>query len=173
MNWLLLWVHLLALAAWLGETLFFSAVVAPALFGGLDAERAGAAVALIFPGYYAVGYVSGALLVATALALWRRSRPAGGLWLLTGLLAALALGACLFAGLGVLPEADALRQQLHDPAAPASVKERFDAMHRLAVQLNAAVLLVNLVIAGLLAARLGRGLGPGRRLSRYGSDLLL
>jgi len=172
MNWLLLWIHLIALAAWLGETLFFSAVVAPALFGGLDVEQAGAAVALIFPGYYALGYASGAVLVGTALALWRRSRAAGGLWLLSGVLAALALGACLFAGLAVLPEADALRQHLHDPAAPASVRERFDALHRLAVQLNAAVLLGNLAIAGVLAARLSRGLGPGRRLSRYGSDLL-
>jgi len=172
MNWLLLWIHLIALAAWLGETLFFSAVVAPALFGGLDVEQAGAAVALIFPGYYVLGYASGALLVGTALALWRRSRPAGGLWLLSGVLAALALGACLFAGLAVLPEADALRQHLHDPAAPASVRERFDALHRLAVQLNAVVLLANLAIAGVLAARLSRGLGPGRRLSRYGSDLL-
>jgi hypothetical protein len=172
MNWLLLWVHLLALAAWLGETLFFSAVVAPALFGGLDVEQAGAVVGLIFPGYYAVGYASGALLVVTALTLWRRSRPAGGLWLLAGVVAAVALAACLFAGLGVLPEADALRHQLHDPAAPASVRERFDALHRLAVQLNGVVLLANLVIAGLLAARLSRGVGPGRRLSRYGSDLL-
>src|SRR5262249_38473366 len=92
MNWLLLWIHLFALPAWLGETLFFSAVVAPALFGGLDVEQAGAAVALIFPGYYVLGYASGALLVGTALALWRRSRPAGGLWLLSGVLAALALG---------------------------------------------------------------------------------
>ena len=173
MNWLLLWLHLLALAAWLGETLFFSAVVAPALFGGLDVEQAGAAVGLIFPGYYAVGYASGALLVATALALWRRTRPTGGVWLLAGIVAGLALCACLYAGLGILPEADALRQHLHDPAAPASVRERFDALHRLAVQLNAAVLLANLVIAGLLAARLSRGLGPGRRLSRYSSDPLL
>ena len=103
MTWLLLWVQVLALATWLGETIFFGAVVAPALFGGLSAEQAGAAVALIFPAYYVVGYVCGALMVATALALRQRSRPAGGIWLAAALIAGLSLAVCLYAGLEVLP----------------------------------------------------------------------
>lgn len=173
MNWLLLWVHLLALGTWLGETVFFAAVVAPALFGGLGSEQAGTAVALILPGYYAVGYVCGALLVLTALALWQRSRPAGGLWLAAAVVAGLILAACLVAGLDVLPQADALRPRLHDPAAAASVRDQFDGLHRLAVQLNGGVLGGNLVLAGLLAARLRGGVGPGRRLSRYSTDPLL
>jgi len=173
MSWLLLWVHLLALAAWLGETIFFGAIVAPALFGGLGREQAGAVVALLFPGYYALGYVSGTLLVVTALALWRRARPAGGLWLVAALVAGLSLAACLFAGLVVLPEADALRAQLHDPAAPAAVQALFDDLHRRAVQLNGAVLVGNLVLAALLAARLSGGVRPGRRLSSYSTDPLL
>jgi hypothetical protein len=173
MTWLLLWVHLVALATWLGETVFFAAVVAPALFGGLDSEHAGNVTALIFPGYYTVGYVCGVLLVLTALGLWQRSRPTGGLWLAAAVVAGITLAACLVAGLGVLPEADALRLRLHDPAAAASVKAQFDSLHRLAVQLNVAVLVGNLVLAGLLAARLSGGVGPGRRLSRYSSDPLL
>ncbi len=172
MNWLLLWVHLVALATWLGETVFFAVVVAPALFGGLGSEQAGTSVALILPGYYVVGYVCGVLLVLTALALWQRSRAVGGLWLAAALVAGVILVACLFAGLYVLPEADALRPRLHDPAAAASVKEQFDALHRLSVQLNGVVLVGNLVLAAFLATRLRGSLGPGRRLSRYGSDLL-
>jgi len=173
MNWLLLWVHLLALATWLGETVFFGVVVAPALFRGLSAQEAGNITALIFPGYYTTGYACGALLVATAVALWRRSRPAGGIWLLAALVAVVILAACLFAGLDVLPEADALRAQLHDPGASPTAREQFDALHRLAVRLNGVVLVGNLVLAGLLAARLARTFQPGRRLSRYGSDPLL
>jgi uncharacterized membrane protein len=173
MNWLVLWVHLVALATWLGETIFFGAVVAPALFGGLEREQAGNVTALIFPGYYLLGYVCGAVLVATALALWQRSRPSGGLWLAAAIVAGLMLGACLFAGLDVLPQADALRPRLHDASAAASVKDQFDALHRLAVQLNFAVLIGNLVLAGLLAARLSAGVAPRRRLSRYSSDPLL
>ena len=172
MNWLLLWVHLLALAVWLGETVFFAAVVAPGLFGGLAPEQAGTVTALIFPGYYTVGYVCGLVLVATALALWQRSRPAGGLWLVAAIVAGLMLAACLFAGLDVLPQADALRPLLHDPSAPPAVREQFDALHHLAVQLNGAVLLGGLGLAGLLAARLSAAIVPRRR-SRYGSDSLL
>jgi uncharacterized membrane protein len=172
MNWLLLWAHVLALAVWLGETVFFGVVVAPALFGGLDREQAGAVTALIFPGYYAVGYVCGVVLALTGFALWQRSRPSGGLWLAAAAVATVMLAACLFSGLAILPDAESLRAQLHDAAAPASVREQFDALHRLAVQLNGAVLLGGLVLAGLLAARLNGGLAR-RRLSRYSSDPLL
>jgi len=173
MSWLLVWVHLVALATWLGETVFFAAVVAPALFGGLGAEQAGAAVALIFPGYYSVGYACGALLIATALTLWQRSGPGGGVWLVAALVAVVMLAAALFAGLDILPQADALRLKLHDPASGPDVREQFDQLHRVAVQLNVAVLVGNLVLAGLLAVRLSRSLAPRRRLSRYGSDPLL
>jgi hypothetical protein len=172
MTWLLLWVHLLALAVWLGETVFFGAVVAPALFGHLGAVWA-FVTALIFPGYYMVGYVCGTLLVLTTLALWRRARPGGGLWLVAAGVAAMILVACLFGGLGVLPEADALRPHLHDAGAPASIRERFDTLHALAVQLNMAVLIGNLILAGLLATRLVGSAGRRRRLSSYSSDPLL
>ena len=173
MTWLLLWLHVLALAAWLGETIFFGAVVAPALFSGLSSEQAGAAVALIFPAYYVVGYVCGVLLVVTALALRQRSRPGGGIWLAAAIVAGISLAVCLYAGLVVLPDADALRLRLHDPTAPAAVHEQFDAAHRLAVQLNGVVLAGTLTLAGLLAARLSAGIRSGRRLSRYGSGSLL
>ena len=174
MNWLLLWVHLIGLGVWLGETVFFGAVVAPALFGGLSREEAGAVTALIFPGYYVVGYMCGALLVASALALWQRSRPAGGAWLLAAIVAGIILAACLYAGLVILPEAETLRPLLHDSATEGAVRERFDALHRLAVQLSFAVVIGNLVLAGLVAARLSSGIVPRRRpLSRYSSDRLL
>src|SRR5262245_63324956 len=136
MSWLLVWVHVVALAVWLGETVFFGVVVAPVLFSSLSSEQAGEITALIFPGYYAVGYVCGVLLVLTALTLWRRAGHGGALWLADAAVAALMLVACLFAGLDVLPEADALRPRLHDAAAAASVREQFDALHRLAVRLN-------------------------------------
>ena len=67
MNWLLVYLHLLALAVWSGETVFFGAVVAPALFGGLDRVEAGNVAALIFPGYYGLAYACGALLLATRI----------------------------------------------------------------------------------------------------------
>lgn len=172
MNWLLVFLHLFALAAWLGETIFFGAVVAPALFGGLDRVTAGNVTALIFPGYYGVGYVCGAVLVFTGIGLWQRTRPAGATWALAAVIAGLMLGDCLFAGLYVLPEADALRPLLHDAAAAASAQPQFDALHSLSTRLNLAVLAGNLILAGLLAAHVSAGLAPPRRLSRYGERIL-
>src|SRR5262249_5124404 len=167
MSWLLLWVHLVALAVWLGETVFFGVVVAPALFGGLDPQQAGATVALIFPGYYLTGYICGALLIATALAVWQRSGLGGGLWVVAALVAAVMLAAGLIAGLYILPQADALRTQLHDPNLAPGLRERFDQLHRTAVQLNLVVLGGNLALAGLFAGRLRRGTNSPPALSRY------
>ena len=172
MNWLLVYLHLLALGAWLGETIFFGAAVAPALFGALDRVEAGNVTALIFPRYYGLGYVCGALLVATAIGLWQRTRPAGGVWAVAAVIAGLMLADCLFAGLYLLPEADALRPLLHDANAAASAQPQFDALHRLSMQLNLAVLAGHLILAGLLATRLSAGLAPPRRLSRYGERIL-
>lgn len=44
-----------ALGSWLGSILFFSFAGAPALFQHLDEDRAGAAVNVLFPRYYAFG----------------------------------------------------------------------------------------------------------------------
>ncbi len=74
--------YLLALAVWVGEIVFFSFVVAPAVFGVLDGPRAGAVVSAIFPRYYALGATAGAVAVACAVVLARRA-TAGGWWTAT------------------------------------------------------------------------------------------
>jgi len=74
-------------------------------------------------------------------------------WVVTTVLAAVMLLLTLYAGLVIQPQAHALRAQLADPSAPA-VKAEFDALHRRAVQANAAVLLGALMVTGLTAARL-------------------
>lgn len=172
MIWLVLWLHLLALGIWLGAVVCFSFVVAPALFGGLPVEQAGAAMSLIFPGYYALGYGAGAVLLATALVLRRWTRPGGAAWLASSWIAGLALVAALYAGLVVQPDAAALRPQLHQADVPPAVRAEFDALHDRAVQLNGAVLFAQLVLIGILAAQLrGAAVAP-RRLSRFGSSEL-
>ena len=154
MRGLVLWIYVLALALWLGETVFFSLVVAPRLFSALPVEEAGAVVALLFPLYYAVGAGCGAVLVAAALWLWRRDGIAGRGWLAASLLAAVALAAVLLAGLVVQPRASALRAARQQPDAPAAVREEFAALHRRAMQLNGVVLVATLALSGLLAAQL-------------------
>jgi uncharacterized membrane protein len=172
MIWLVLWLHVLALAVWLGSVAGFSFVVAPAVFGALPVEQAGAIVGQIFPGYYMLGYAAGAVLVGTAALLRRWTRPSGGLWLAAALIAAAALVTSLYAGLVLQPRATVLRPQLYQANAPPTVREEFDALHASAVRLNGAVFLAQIALAGIIAAQLRGAAVVPRRLSRLGgSDL--
>jgi len=71
-------VYFVALAVWVGEIVFFSFVVAPALFGVLGAERAAPVLATIFPRYYAIGAVAAGLALGAAAVLQRSLR---GWWI--------------------------------------------------------------------------------------------
>src|SRR5690606_37350652 len=152
--WLVLFLYLLALAVWLGQVVFFSVVVAPQVFGALAPAEAGAVVGRVFPIYYLVCHVCGAVLIACAVALRRWSRPGGQLWLVAAAVAVLALLASLYAGVAVQPRISELRPALHQTPVAAAVREEFDALHRRAVQLNVGVLVGTLVLTGLLAAQL-------------------
>lgn len=171
MPWLVLFVYLLALAVWTGAVVFFSAVVAPQVFGALPSAEAGQVVGRIFPIYYLLGHVCGAVLIGCAVALRRWSRPGGQLWLAAAVVAALALIASLWAGFAVQPRISELRPALRETPVEAAVREEFDALHRRAVQLNGAVLAATLVLTGLLAAQLGGGVRVPRRPARRTSDL--
>lgn len=171
MPWLVLFAYLLALGVWLGTVVFFSFVVAPQVFGALPLEQAGAVVGVVFPSYYAVGDLCGAILLGSALLLRRWSRPGGALWLVAAGIAALALATSLYAGLAVQPRLSALRPQLHRPDTPVAVRAEFDELHRLAVELNGGILLAALTLTGLLAAQLSEGVHVRRRPARRPSDL--
>lgn len=144
-------VYLLALIVWLGEVLFLSFVVAPAMFRTFAVEEAGRAVGTLFPIYYKIGYGAGAVMLVTALAL--RGLAGGRAWALIAGLVAVMLAATLYAGVVVEPRARALRPELHAASAP-PVKEEFDQLHRRAVQLNAVVLLGGIVVAVISALQL-------------------
>jgi len=147
------WLYLAALAVWLGSIVFFSFFVAPTVFRTLPTDEAGRVVGTIFPNYYRLGYICGLLLLLTSLVLWRGASTAAAGWVATSALAAVMLLLTLYAGLVIQPRAHALRAQLSDPAAPAA-KEEFDALHRRAVQANAAGLIGGLIVTGLTAASL-------------------
>ena len=144
------WLQLLALVVWLGEVVFFSFVVAPAIFGAFPAVEAGRAIGAILPTYYQIGYGCGALLLVTTLV--RLSRAEARTWLgVNALLVAGMLGATVYAGVLIQPRAAELRPQLHDPAAPPGARDEFDRLHHLAVTLNG-VVLVGGVMLSVMAA---------------------
>ena len=153
MTWGAKWVYVVALSVWLGQTIFFSFVVAPRVFGTMPVEEAGRVVGSIFPSYYRLGYACGVALLSSTLILWY---GAGGFgrWALSTGVAAIMLAATLYAGIVIQPRTHALRPQIHDPAVPAAVKADFDRLHRRAVQLNGLVLIAGLVLTGITAAGL-------------------
>jgi hypothetical protein len=150
---LLRFVYLLALTVWIGEVVFFSFVVAPAVFGALGAERAGEVVGVIFPRYYALGVAAATIAVVCALALGRGSADAGR-WTLAVVALAVGLGAMAWAGAVVHPRAQQLRTAIHAEGRTPGEDPRFQQAHRLAVGLNSVALLGGLAGLALTAAAL-------------------
>ena len=150
---LMKWLFLTSLIVWLGEVVFFSFVVAPSVFRSFDAPLGGRVVGAIFPTYYRLGYVCGAALLVGSV-IFVAAGTSRIWWAASTLLAAVMLGATLYAGLAIQPRATALRPQIHDAAAPQSVKDEFDRLHRLAVKLNGAVLMCGIMMSVITAAKL-------------------
>ena len=142
----------LALAVWVGAVVFFSLVVAPGMFAALPRETAGTALGVLFPRYYALGVVVGAVTVGAAALLWRRQ--GGRAWAAINVMSALMLAATLYAGAVVEPRARALRPLLHaEQHADPATQTEFDRLHHLAVELNGAVLLLGIVTICVAANR--------------------
>jgi len=147
------WLYLAALIVWLGEIVFFSFIVAPAIFRTFPPVDAGRAVGAVFPLYYRLGYVCGAALLLTSVFLLGGA-ASRRLWAINAGLAAIMLIATVYAGLIIQPRATELRPQLHDTAAPPTVREEFDRLHRVAVQLNGVVLVCGVVVSVITATAL-------------------
>jgi len=145
--------YLLGLSVWIGEVIFFSFVVAPAIFSVLGPAPAGDVVSVIFPRYYALGIGAATVTLASALALGRRA-TLPRLWTATSAVVAVGLLATVIAGTVVHPRAQHLRAAAHAAGQAPSDSEPFQRAHRLAVGLNGAALLAAIIGLGLSAAAL-------------------
>jgi cytochrome bd-type quinol oxidase subunit 2 len=150
------WLYLLALIVWLGETVFLSFVVAPSIFRGFPPEEAGRVMGTIFPAYYAVGIVCGVVLVGAAVFLWRTGSAGAARWGLAAALAVVMLVCILYAGFAVQPRVRELRELRHRPDAPANVEADFQHLHGLSVQLNSVVLAGGIALSVLAAMAVRR-----------------
>ena len=97
-------IYLLSLVCWLGSIIFFSFFVAPVVFKTLDREKAGEIVGIIFPRYYKLGYVCGALILLSFMMIG----DVGLKWCAWGIMV---LGSGL-AGLVINPKAKKIKEQL-------------------------------------------------------------
>ncbi len=133
--------HITALAFWVGVMGFFAGVLAPTAFRTFSTAQAGDLMNTLFVPYHIVGYAcAGAALLTAWLAGSFRAKVRNAL------LIAL-LGATLYAGLVISPEARALRAELRQTDAATEnpvTRARFDTLHRRAVKLNGAILIAAL-----------------------------
>jgi hypothetical protein len=139
-------IYLLSLVCWLGSIIFFSFFVAPVVFKTLDREKAGEIVGIIFPRYYKLGYICGALILLCFLMIGE----VGLKWCAWGIMV---LGSGL-AGLVINPKAKKIKEQLK--SSPENeilpLEAKFKTLHSLSVKLNALVLFSGLWLLGLTAS---------------------
>lgn len=155
MQTFLSFIHLLSLVVWIGSIVFFSFVAAPGIFKTLEREKAGELVGVIFPKYYFIGYLCGALALITLLA------GSGKADLLKLVLLILMLGCTLVAGLAIGPPARKLKVKMKaEPENREALQKKFKSLHSVSVQLNASVLLMGLVLLWFTAKGLDLSLAP-------------
>ncbi len=135
--------------------MFFSFITAPILFSRLPVAEAGKVVSGIFPLYYLAGYVTGIISVISAIYL-AISRAAHGWWSVAAGLLTLALALTFYAGLVVRPKIDRVRTVVEEANPDSARRAQFDALHRLSVQLNGAVMVLDILALASTAAALTR-----------------
>jgi len=148
-----LFFYLLSLVCWIGAIVFFSFFTAPVIFTRLPVAEAGKVVGAIFPLYYALGYVAGTLSIALA-SYFASVRSARTWWVGSAVLLGISLALTLYAGMVVRPKVQLVRSVVEETNPDPATKARFDSLHRLSVQLNGAVLLLNLLALASTAAAL-------------------
>ncbi|HVN63851.1 MAG TPA: DUF4149 domain-containing protein [Candidatus Binataceae bacterium] len=151
-----LFIFLLALGCWLGAMVFFPIFTAT-VFGNLARPEAGKVISAIFPRYYMIGYITGAISLGIAI-YFSTARDARIWWGGSAVALAIALGASLYAGQILLPRVHAIRGVAEEANPDPQLKAEFDRMHQLSVRLNGAVMILNLVaLASAVGALSGRG----------------
>jgi uncharacterized membrane protein len=139
-----------AAAVWVGAIVFQSAIVAPAVFGDLDETQARSFLRTLFPRFFRLGIVCGAVML-TSVGLFGML---GG-WSATA--ATLAAGAMLMtllavASLALVPHINGARD------AGSAGATRFRRLHGASVMLTLAVLLVGIALLVIVALHAARGL---------------
>jgi len=138
-----LFIYLLSLVCWLGGMVFFSALVAPVVFKVLPMAQAGKLQAVLFPRYYLLGYICGAIAVILAIVLCATRTPRMW-WAMAALALLIALGLTVYAGAVVRPRVDAIRAVTEEANPDPARRAEFDRLHHLSVMLNGAVMLLDL-----------------------------
>ena len=137
---------IVAAGTWIGAIVFQSAVVAPTVFVDLDESAARVFLRRLFPRFFKLGLVCGALMLVGLVLVGFDAPKALPIAALT--IAMLVLEA---ASLKMVPAINAARD------AGAAGKARFDRLHRLSVLFTVVILFLGIAVLALVSG--GRPLG--------------
>jgi hypothetical protein len=152
------YVYILALVVWLGGMLVAGLVVAPTVFGVLDAhdpERGRVAAGLVFGTFlrrfHLLAYAAGGLMIAS-LTLQRLLGPRPiSYGIRVGILAAM-LAVFAYTGFVVNPRVDSLQREIGGPVARLAASDprrvEFDGLHQLSTVLLGVAAVGGLVLVG-------------------------
>jgi uncharacterized membrane protein len=146
-------IYLLSLSLWIGGMAFFSFVAAPSLFNVLPRDEAGKVVADIFPKYYWQGIICGTISLIMSVALGIRTRWSSPLIVRTILLGMMIFGV-LYSVLVLQPKIHVVRAQttsLESLSPTDPLRLEFGRLHRHSFSVNAAVLLLGVVVVFITA----------------------
>jgi len=156
MTWVLQFVRVLALGAWVGAIVYFAAVVTQGAFAVLSSrDEAGLLVGFTLGGLHLMGVIAAVVFVAASVALTKSLRP---------FVEPAVLGVILMAALTivsqdyVIPKMTVLRSQMGSvDATPASDPRRaeFDKLHSVSVDIEGGVLIIGLISLFLAVRREG------------------
>ncbi len=140
----------LAASTWVGAIIFQSAVVAPAVFVDLDEPAARRFLRTLFPRFYRLGLVCGALMIAGLVWLGALTDAHSNLFTLA--IVTFVMIVLEVASLGLVPRINAARD------AGEAGHATFSRLHRISVLLTVVILLLGIGVLAAIAAMAARGL---------------
>ncbi len=146
--------YLLAIVVWVGMLVFFSFIVAPAIFATLPKSTAGEVVGAIFPRYWLIGYVCGTVSVISLAVIFIAERSSSYvhfivLFLMTGLV--------FYTGLFPARRARDIKARLADTENEhlrVELEREFSRAHRESSIMNMLTIGLGLVVVFLTSMRL-------------------
>lgn len=143
--------YLMSLAVWVGSMIFFSFIGAPSIFKILEKPMAGRVVGDIFPKYWIIGYICGAIALASLFYLWKKG--SSGTTVIVTLLSIM-LCTALYAGLCVGPRARNIKARItatENAEEKEDLRKRFSKIHRRSMEMNVTILIMGITVVFLTA----------------------
>lgn len=146
----------LSLTFWIGSIFFLSMFAAPSIFKILTREQAGNVVSDIFPKYYMVSYICGAVALISSIALiyfWSTFSSTNSIIKIVALL--MMLGLAVYAGEVNRPEAHKVRTEMRGFQEGSQeyieIHKEFRHLHRISALTNGAIFILGIALVFLSA----------------------